>query len=295
MKIVKWIASCGAVGVLSMAALSWFGASNSAVQAQNLVGKTSAITAKDCAIALIDSALLAADRPGVLDFLDLEDGDEVQANQKVAGLKDGVARSALATATEKARNDVQERYADKATQFANKELEIAKDANAKLPGTVPLLEVQKLVLAAERGVLQVEQAQVERAIAILSKSEAEENLKTYEVLAPPYDCKVSKVLKKKGEAVRQGDPIIEVVSTARMKIEGYVTPSESYVIKPGDTVLVQLKEPSEYSSMKFPGVVKYVDERVVGGKQVMVTAYVKNNKGILKDGLPAIMTIQITK
>ncbi len=295
MKRVKWMATCGAAGVLSLAAASWFGTSQSVVEAQNFAPKSSTITAKDCAIAIIDSALLAADRPGILDYLELEDGDEVQANQKVAGLKDGVARSALATATEKARNDVQERYADKATQFANKELEIAKDANLKLPGTVPLLEVQKLVLAAERGSLQVEQAQAERTIAILTKGEAEENLKTYEVMAPPYDCRVSKVLKKKGEAVRQGDPIIEVISTRRMKIEGYVTPAESFAIKPGDVVAVQLREPAEYANMKFPGVVKFVDPRVVGGKQVMVTAYVNNTKEILKDGLPAVMTIQISR
>ncbi len=295
MKRVKWMATCGAAGVLSLAVANWFGTSQSVVEAQNFAPKSGTITAKDCAIAIIDSALLAADRPGILDYLELEDGDEVQANQKVAGLKDGVARSALATATEKARNDVQERYADKATQFANKELEIAKDANAKLPGTVPLLEVQKLVLAAERGSLQVEQAQAERTIAILTKGEAEENLKTYEVMAPPYDCRVSKVLKKKGEAVRQGDPIIEVISTGRMKIEGYVTPAESFAIKPGDAVTVQLKEPVEYANMKFPGVVKFVDARVVGGKQVMVTAYVKNNKEILKDGLPAVMTIQTSR
>lgn len=295
MKRVKWMATCGAAGVLSLAVASWFGTSQSVVEAQNFAPKSSTITAKDCAIAIIDSALLAADRPGILDHLELEDGDEVQANQKVAGLKDGIARSALATATEKARNDVQERYADKATQFANKELEIAKDANAKLPGTVPLLEVQKLILAAERGTLQVEQAQAERTIAILTKGEAEENLKTYEVMAPPYDCRVSKVLKKKGEAVRQGDPIIEVISTGRMKIEGYVTPAESFAIKPGDAVTVQLKEPAEYANMKFPGVVKFVDPRVVGGKQVMVTAYVKNTKEILKDGLPAVMTIQTSR
>lgn len=295
MKRVKWMATCGAAGVLSLAVASWFGTSQSVVEAQNFAPKSGTITAKDCAIAIIDSALLAADRPGILDYLELEDGDEVQANQKVAGLKDGVARSALATATEKARNDVQERYADKATQFANKELEIAKDANLKLPGTVPLLEVQKLVLAAERGSLQVEQAQAERTIAILTKGEAEENLKTYEVMAPPYDCRVSKVLKKKGEAVRQGDPIIEVISTRRMKIEGYVTPAESFAIKPGDVVAVQLREPAEYANMKFPGVVKFVDPRVVGGKQVMVTAYVNNTKEILKDGLPAVMTIQISR
>ena len=181
MKRWTWIAAASLIAALGLSAGSWFNGDAQSVMAQQGAASKAGITAQDCSVALIRVAALASDRPGILEYLEVTEGDDVKANQKVAGLKDGVARAALKTATEKAVNDVQIRYANKATEFAEVELKIAQDANKRVPGSVPKLEIEKLTLAVDRGRLQAEQAQFEQAVAKSTQTEAEETLMTYDV------------------------------------------------------------------------------------------------------------------
>lgn len=298
MKNWKWIASAGVVTALGLSAGNWMSLnSQPALAQQSKSGGGGGIVAMDCSVALIQVAALASDRPGILDYIELTEGDEVRANQKVAGLKDGVARAALKTAKDKADNDVQLRYANKATEFANVELKIAQDANSRLPGSVPKLEIEKLTLGVERGRLQAEQAAFEQAVAKSTQEEAEEQLKTYEVIAP-FDGKVSKVLLKKGMAVRQGDPILEIVNTELFKVEGYLSVADSYLVKEGSDVELQITFRDKSQSVAavaettFRGKVKFVDPRVEITSRVKVLAYVENKDGLLKEGLRGVMRIK---
>ena len=292
MKRWKWIVTGSLLAVVGVVSSGWLSLS----VAQQ--GPATTVQATDCTVALIDLAILASDRPGILEVIDLEEGDSVTADQKVAVLKDGVARAALATATAKAENDVQLRFSKKAAEFADIELDIAKETNRRLPGTVPDLEIEKLILGAEKGALSIQQAENEFAVAKLTQAEAEEALKTYEVLAS-FGGVVTKVHRKKGEAVRQGDPILEVVNTERMKVEGYLNISASYRVKPGDKVVLELsgiKEngkdvPLGIEQKRFPGIVKFVEPRIELGNKVKVTAHVLNAEALLKDGLKGVMHI----
>ncbi len=296
MKRWKWIATGSFLAIASVVGSGWLPESEVVVLAQQ--GVDSKPQATDCTVALIDIALLASDRPGILDVIDLEEGDAVAADQKVAVLKDGIARAALATATEKASNDVQLRFSKKAAEYADIELDIANETNLRLPGTVPKLEIDKLILGAQKGALSIQQAESEFAVAKLTQAEAEEALKTYEVFAS-FGGVVTKVHRKKGEAVRQGDPILEVVNTERMKVEGYLSVADSYRVKAGDAVVLSLskireggKEVSSGIEQKtFVGIVKFVEPRIELGNKVKVTAHVQNAEGLLKDGLKGTMTI----
>lgn len=295
MKKWKWLAASGVMAALGLGVGACLIDGSQLVLAQQ--AKSGDIIALDCSVALIDVALLATDRPGILDYMEITEGDDVKANQKVAGLKDDIARAALKTATEKANNNVQTRYAEKATQFAEVELKIAEDANRRLPGSVPKLEIEKLTLGVERGRLQTEQAQFEQAVAKYTQEEAAETLRSYEVLAP-FDGKVSRVLLKRGMAVRQGDPILEVVSTDRFKVEGYLSGADSYKVSPGDPVelIVSFRDASkavtEVKGVRFPGKIKYVDPRVEVSERVKVLAYVENVDGLLKEGFRGQMVIR---
>lgn len=296
MKRWKWIATGSFLTAMSVVSSGWLPQSEVTVQAQQATQST--VQAIDCTVALIDVALLASDRAGILDQIDLEEGDAVGPDQKVAVLKDGVARAALATATEKANNDVQLRFSKKAAEFADIELDIAKETNQRLPGTVPKLEIDKLVLGAEKGALSIKQAESEQAVAKLTQAEAAEALKTFEVLSS-FGGVVTKVHRKKGEAVRQGDPILEVINTDRMKVEGYLNIADSYRVKAGDKVELRLSEVKESGKVvplgieqkRFSGIVKYVEPRIELGNKVKVTAHVTNAEGLLKDGLKGVMVI----
>jgi len=135
------------------------------VQAQNARSVT--ITAENCIVQLRkqDEAQLAAERPGIIEFIEFEEGDPVQKGQVIARLKDGVARATHMKNTFTATNDVHIRYADAAYRLAEQELAIAIATNARVPGTVPVLELKKLGLAVNKALLQREQAEFEQIVA----------------------------------------------------------------------------------------------------------------------------------
>ena len=254
------------------------------------------IIASDCSIKLIDEATLAAERAGIIAECELKEGDPVLTGKPVARLKDGVAKAALDTARHKANNDINERFQVKAWELAKKELEIAEEANQNFPGAVPLLEIDKLLLAAQRGELAFEQAQFEREQNRKLMVEAEEQLRMYTVVAP-FDGIVSKVLRHKGEAVTQGAPILEIISTVRMQVEGYVTAQESYLIQKGDIVELLTSIPGETGRPKIAPIAGRIVmvapsiEPVLG--KVKVTAHVGNENSLLKEGLKARLSIRL--
>ena len=288
--LAAWTA--GSVGMAIAVALGVLAASDNAAEAQK--ANPGLVQATDCTVQLIDIATLAAERSGILESDTPEEGVPVRAGQIVAGLKDGLARATLAKELEKARNDVHVRYAAKSADFAEADLARSMEANRNVPGTVPQSEIAKQELALQKAVLQIEQAEHERTIALLTVEENREALKTYQVIAP-FDGFVSKVYLRKGEAVQLGTPILEVRSTARVKIEGYVTIPDSYRIKAGDTVHVQLDADDLDIPLKdviLLGKVKHIDSDyspIIG--KVKIYAEVPNPRAILRSGLNARMTI----
>jgi len=296
--LTTWV--YGSVGATLVALLTVVILSDQPVEAQQR--KPGVVTAYDCTVQLIDVVTLAAERPGILEDDTPEEGTVVQAGQVIAGLKDGIAMATYKKELEKSTNDVHVRYALKSSEFADADLAMSVKANTKVEGTVPEAELAKQKLAAEKATLQIEQAEHEQRIAQLTVEENEEALKTYKVLAP-FSGIVSKVYQRKGEAVQQGTPILEVLSIDRVKVEGYISISDAFDVKTGDTVWVQLDagdlkiSKDQKESMGFEkvimGKVKIVDSTfspIIGS--VKVTAEVPNLDRILRPGLNATMTIK---
>ena len=256
------------------------------------------ITAENCIVQLRkqDEAQLAAERPGIIEFIEFEEGDPVLKGQVIARLKDGVAQATLAKEQFKATNDVHIRYADAAYRLAVQELEIARATNARVPGTVPVLEIKKLELAVNKALLQKEQAEFEQIIAEKTVVESEEAIKTHLITAP-FSGVVSAVFRTAGEAVRQGDPILEIISTEVLRIEGLIKIDESYAVKAGDKVRVQLDTkhydlPEQVAKSVLEGEITWVDPRglpLIG--KTKVAAKVENLRGFLRPQLRALMSI----
>jgi multidrug efflux pump subunit AcrA (membrane-fusion protein) len=259
-------------------------------------GKASAVELERCRLIFPDKATLSSDLAGTLAVVAPAEGDVVQKDQQVARLRDDVAAAVFARAAKEAENDVEIRYADAAHKVAVAEHRKAVNANLRVPGTIPDIEVQRLLLAAERSRLQIEQAQHRFAVAKLSRDEAEAQLKTYRVEAP-FDGVVTRVFKLEGEAVRQGDPIVELTNTNRVRVEGYISIKEVLMwnVKPGAEVKVWLDIPGvelEVEREAFMGRIVFVDvsaEPVT--RQVRLWAEVANRDNILRAGLTARMAI----
>ncbi len=263
----------------------------------------------ECRIALIRQVTLACDRPGVVKSVEFYEGHPVEAKQQMVLIADEVARANLAVAEKKASNDVDVRFNEKARDLAQIELKKNNEANenaaekSKKEGkqiviAVAPLEIEKLKLAAEKSVLAIEQAGNELALNKLAAEQSRAELATYSVIAP-FGGVVTRIFKHPGEAVRQGDPILELVNIDRVRIEGRVALSDIRSIKLKHKVRVKLNDPDfdlPEETEEFVGHVSFVDVTVDPvTRETRVWAEVENRDNILRAGLMAEMVIELAE
>jgi RND family efflux transporter MFP subunit len=263
--------------------------------AEIVIREPGAVTLPKCSVKLIESVVLASDRPGLIAHVEPKEGDIVRKDQEIVFLKDEAAVALFNVAKQKAENDVNKRFAEKSAAVAYAEWQKMLESNRKVPGTIPETEVNRAKLNYEKGILQGEQAEQEQEVAKLEMEKAAAELKTYKIEAP-FDGEVRKVLKHKGEAVTQGTPILELISTRSVKVEGYLPIEDFYDVRKGDTVEVQLDIPDkdlEIEKEVFQGKVYFIDKTVSPVTHgARVWAEVQNPGARLIEGLYARMTIR---
>lgn len=264
------------------------------------VSNRSPVRIADCRIVLIDHVVLACDRSGILKSIEFKEGMHVQARQEVALVADDVAIANLALAERKAANDVEVRFSRKASEIAETEYRKNAEANRKAADAgkgnpVALLEVEKLRLAAEKAVLSIEQAEHELLLNKLTADVSRAERATYAVVAE-FEGVVTRIYRKKGEAVRQGDPIVEVVNTDRVRIEGRIDLADLKYAKQGAKVKVRLSVPDldlPEEREEFEGQITFVDlisDPVT--HETRIFADVRNKNNILRAGLTAEMILE---
>lgn len=246
-----------------------------------------------CAIRLLDEVTLASDRPGIISFVKPREGDTVREGDLVAGLQDDVAKATLAIAAFEAESDIEIRYSEKASQVAEVEHQKALEANRTVKA-IPEVEVLRLKLAAEKTLLELESARHKQAVSRLKRDEAQAQLDTLSIKAP-FSGVVTVVHRAKGEAVKQGDQVLELVSTDKVRVDGLVDIRDVWNIKPGVEVEVRLDIAGaelEVEKQTFRGRLMFIDVRAEPVSQaVRVWAEVDNPDNLLRAGLFAKMTI----
>lgn len=255
------------------------------------------IVVAGCRLSYVDAVSLAAERRGVLADI-ARPGDAVAAGQHVARLRDAVLRAGLAIAEREASNDVEVRFAAKAAELAEVKYDRAVQANRRAIGTVSEIELRELRLAADRAVLQLEEAQHRLGVAGLRLEEIRATLASLHVTAP-FAARVRAVYKQPGEVVQEGEVIAELVNTERVRVEGDVELSALPWIAAHGAAYVRIEGnsiPAEWSQQAFAGVITFVDVKVEPvSKKVHIAAEIDNRAGFLREGLPAVMLIPKTQ
>lgn len=248
-----------------------------------------------CHVKYFEEAVLAFERPGILGAIEVTEGDLVKEGDFLSRLKDDVPKAALAVAQATAvASEVEIQYAIAAAEVAQKEVDRMVAANKRTPGTIPDLEVQRTILTAVKTKLEVDKARHARDVNVLKADEAKVQLATYQLEAP-FDGFVSRVHLTRGASVKQGDSVIKLVNTRKMKVEGQAPLRDAALMQPGMKVKVQLTLPDATdadASRTFAGKLVFVDveaAQVLG--TVRVWAEVENVDNILRAGLNATMTI----
>jgi len=113
------------------------------------------------------------------------------------------------------------------------------------------------------------------------RDEAAAQLETYRLEAP-FDGFVTRVHLVTGASVKQGDSIIELVNTSKVRVEGTIVAKDAALVRPGCQVEVQLDKPEEVGARRqpasFQGESYFVDIAKVTavGSKVRVWAEVEN-------------------
>lgn len=250
-------------------------------------------TATECYINPGEERTLAFDLPGTIDFVAPEEGHTITSDQIVAGLRAEVAAAEEKVAEIRAKNMTGIKFAEKSLDVAKAELKKAKLTNEQKEGTISDIELLRLELELEKSELSVTKAKDEKKIAELEWNQAKAKLSTYGITGR-IDGVVTKIFKKPGEAVRQGDPVLAIINTKRVKIEGHLPFFEAEQVKPGALVFAKLllsaDEAKKFknSEKEYRGTVIFVDRKA--GRttsNIAFKAEFDNSDGTL---IPGLMT-----
>ena len=241
-----------------------------------------------------ETAILASAQSGVVGDVKVGEGDPVRPEDLVASLEDGVPQAQLDIATQEAANQIDIKYARKASKLAHLELEKSKDVNRVAPGAVTAMELEELKLAADRADLQIELANLQAKIKKSTKALREAELAAYRVKAP-FGGVVTRVYKRKGEAVRQGDPILELANPKVLRAEAKVPLKDALRLRVGDRIEVYLhvknvRIPKEQRVLS--GTLTFIDVSVNKvDSSVRIHAKVENPNQYLRAGQSVRMLI----
>jgi biotin carboxyl carrier protein len=249
-----------------------------------------------CRIKLIKKVVLASERPGTIGFVTPQEGDIVSKDALIISLRSEIPEAALGSAKVKAENDVDLEFAKSQRDVSQAEYDLTFKAKKRRSTAVGELELITAELKLIRSTLQIKQAEKQTEIDEYTRQEAEANLKSFQVKAP-WKGVVTKLHKKfRGEAVSQGEPILEMANTDYVHIEAEVPLKDALRVKQGDLAKVHLNIPEidlAIEEITEKGRVVFVDVTVIRGsvEKVLVKVKVKNPKNIFREGLYASMIL----
>jgi RND family efflux transporter MFP subunit len=293
------------LSVSTMNALRWFAAFGLAVTGiAGVDGRAVAadpqhssrgkpILLESCHIIAVQMAHLATDRPGVISTIGPKEGDTVKEGTEIVRLMDEVPKANWEVAKLVADDQIEVQYATEAHRVDELEYKKSVAANGQAPGTISEIELERLKLNAVKSGLQIKKATHDIAVNVKKAEQAKAELDTCRIQAP-FDGFINHILKHRGDAVKQGDTIVEMVNTDVVRVEGMVKDTDIWRVKLGSPVTVVLDirgEVPEIERQVFRGKIGFVDEVAVAGTDTRVWAEVPNPGNMLRPGFIAKMTI----
>lgn len=266
------------------------------------------VTIESAQVTLIAQVRVPAKEAGVLDKLDVKEGQIVEAGQTLGSLESDLAtvtRDAAALeheiATEKATNDIDRRFAAKSYQVSQAELRRATDSVEKFPKSISETELDRMRLTAEKSELQVEQADRDLKLARLEQQLKGKELDSAKLglerrrIVSPIRGMVVNVYRRSGEWVSPGDPVMRILRIDKLRVEGFLNARTTTRQLDGAPVTLTI-ELADNRREEFSGKIVFVDPEVepVSG-QFRIWAEVDNRENLLAPGLHGKLTIDVSK
>ena len=260
-----------------------------------------------------EDAIIPAEAEGTLVNISVKEGDRVAKGAVLATIDDrqalaavDVAKISLDAATERASDDLEEKYAEAAAKVAKVDWEKDKEANERVPNSVSEIQIIQKKLVLDRSVLQIEKAKKDQVIAKKEADVKGGELKAAEIglarrtAAAPFDGEVQQLYQKQAQWVNPGDPVLRLVKFDVLRVETYVGADQYDPVdlagKPV-TVKVRLARDRE---VKLSGRITHVGQTVRAVKgDYLVRAEIQNHRDgdywLVRPGLLAEMTIHVNQ
>ncbi len=255
-------------------------------------------------ITLIDEVELAAREPGQIIGMPVREGQMLKEDELIAQIDDTEpqlmrSRSQVeaSIAQRQATNDVKVRFARKSHEVAEAELRRAQESVEKFSKSVSDTELDRLRLAAERTLLEVEQARHDQQVAALTHElkqaevdVANRGIERRKVLSP-IEGMLVELKRRRGEWVHPGDVVARLVRIDRVRAEGFLPSDEVTADLLGSPVKLTIDLPGRPKS-EFIGSLAFVSPEVnpVNG-QVRIWAEIENRDLLLRPGLQARLAV----
>jgi beta-lactamase regulating signal transducer with metallopeptidase domain/multidrug resistance efflux pump len=258
---------------------------------------------------VVEELVVSSQVDGVIRSIEVSPGVQVQKDQllatidnEIARIQNEAARLDVEASAHRAKNDVNVRYARKASDVAEADLQEAQAAVSRVPRAVSEFELARRHHLRARALLQVEQAEADFRLAQteskkqLFQAQAAEALLSRHRIFSPRDGTIARFDRTVGEWVRAGEPICRIVRMGRVRVEVMLpahqfNPEEIF----GRDVVIEV-ERARGEVLRIPGKISFVSPVVEAGGDFRVYAELDNPTTqaggyALRPGMQATMTL----
>ena len=269
-------------------------------------------TISHCLVTLIDEAQVPAREAGVLQSLEVREGNIVKAGQMLGQIADDKAQAQKSLATFEFRvaelqskNDVDVKYAKSQIAVSLVDVQDAQKARRDVRNAVSDFELRRRKLQHERAVLYAEQAARDFEVAGLNAALADEKVRVADQeiarrrVEAPFAGVVAETFPNSGEWVNPGDAILRLQRLDKLRVEGFVDASEfapHEVINRPVTISVNL---ARKQKAQFRTTISFVSPNVELSGEFRVWAEIANTTTpqgfyIVRPGMNAEMQIDVS-
>jgi WD40 repeat protein/uncharacterized coiled-coil protein SlyX len=188
-----------------------------------------------CQIKMPEEIHVPVEIAGVIAKMLVEEGAVVKAGQELARLDDRIAKLDVELKKRTAENVASVDSAQKRVEYYRQELETVEKLNRS--GSAKREDVAKARTQVELLTEEFKDAQTKLLLADIDHEKAEEALRRH-VIKSPVNGVITMRLKHPGEAVQAMEPVLHLVRTDRVKIQGQIDARHADRLKPGMIVEV---------------------------------------------------------
>jgi multidrug efflux pump subunit AcrA (membrane-fusion protein) len=308
---ITWAAFAVAIGVMT-AGLLLAGAMAAEQEPGGVADTSDPTKIHDCLITPIKLIPVPAEEAGRLVEVKVQENQQVKKGELLAQIDDrkavaakNVADHKLLAAEKEAGNRISVDYARAKNLVAKATYDKGTEANDRVPGTTPAIELLKLKLEVVASKLETDHAEYQLEIAATSvdvrKAELEAaklDLERLKITAP-WDGQIVKREREDGEWVKPGDPVFQMVQMDHLRIEASLDGARLGIADVDNRPVSVKVATAPGREVTVEGRITYVSPLVEAGNRFLVKVDVANRQNgghwLLRPGMKAEMTIHVKK